>query len=699
MRRGSRSLPLGAARRACRRSRWPRCDSPSARGGAAPPPRGRLARARARRRSGRGRRRSGAAAGFADVAVERDLAGLPRVLVARRGEEAHADDPAGADPADGRAGFRRAFARLRAVRRPTRRASIGGARHRRGRAPPRRPRRARLYARFDGARLIAAACASIRAELRAAADVAAASRARRPAIWRRAASRAFHARQRQASWRYRDAVGLRLGQQITPLRRVGVYVPGGHAAYPSSVLMNVLPARVAGVREIIMVVAGAGATGQSPRCSPPPTSPGSTAVYRIGGAQAVAALAYGTRHRAARRQDRRPRQRLRAGREAAWSTAGRHRLDRRAERGAGHCRRQRRPGATSPPICSRRPSTAAATSAPCCSRRRGAWRAAGPGGDRRAARGAAAPRRHRARPAPPRRAGRRAQPRRGGRARRAGGARAPRADGARSAALAPRLRNAGALFLGPYAPAPLGDYLAGPNHVLPTGGSARFFSPLGVYDFVKRTSVVVARRRRAAAPGAGDRDAGRAGGLRGACRGDPRALRSRADRRMARSRDERAASRRRPTPRERASERPIVTPDERSTAAALPRGADLAARDRPATTEPRTARASARADQRHEGDRHPRRRSHVDGTRRGRGRHRRAVPRPHARQLRAARLLRPRACGRAATSTSTSTTPSRTSAWRSARRCARRSATRRASAASARRRVRSTRRWSASSST
>jgi histidinol dehydrogenase len=69
-------------------------------------------------------------------------------------------------------------------------------------------------------------------------------------------------------------------------------------------------------------------------------------------------------------------------------------------------------------------------------------------------------------------------------------------------ALASRLRNAGAIFLGVYAPAPLGDYAAGPNHVLPTGGSARFFSPLGVYDFVKRTSIVGASRRglRALAP-------------------------------------------------------------------------------------------------------------------------------------------------------------------------------------------------------
>jgi histidinol dehydrogenase len=65
----------------------------------------------------------------------------------------------------------------------------------------------------------------------------------------------------------------------------------------------------------------------------------------------------------------------------------------------------------------------------------------------------------------------------------------------RPQSLASQLRNAGAIFLGPYAPAPLGDYAAGPNHVLPTGGSARFFSPLGVYDFVKRTSIVSASRR------------------------------------------------------------------------------------------------------------------------------------------------------------------------------------------------------------
>ena len=85
-----------------------------------------------------------------------------------------------------------------------------------------------------------------------------------------------------------------LGQQITPLGRVGVYVPGGHAAYPSSVLMNVIPARVAGVPEVIMV-SPAGRDGHAQAVLAAASIAGASAVYRVGGAQAVAALAYGTR--------------------------------------------------------------------------------------------------------------------------------------------------------------------------------------------------------------------------------------------------------------------------------------------------------------------------------------------------------------------------------------------------------------------
>ncbi|MCG8325946.1 MAG: histidinol dehydrogenase, partial [Thiotrichales bacterium] len=105
--------------------------------------------------------------------------------------------------------------------------------------------------------------------------------------------RAYHERQKAESWSFTDADGSELGQQVTPLDRVGVYVPGGKAAYPSSVLMNVIPAQVAGVPEIIMVVPAPG--GQvNPAVLAAAHIVGVDRVFAIGGAQAVAALAYGT---------------------------------------------------------------------------------------------------------------------------------------------------------------------------------------------------------------------------------------------------------------------------------------------------------------------------------------------------------------------------------------------------------------------
>jgi histidinol dehydrogenase len=102
--------------------------------------------------------------------------------------------------------------------------------------------------------------------------------------------KAFHEKQRQESWHFSEADGTRLGQQVTPLARVGLYVPGGKAAYPSSVLMNAVPAKVAGVAEIIMV---------SPKPNPLVLAAAALAgvdrVIGIGGAQAIAALAYGTK--------------------------------------------------------------------------------------------------------------------------------------------------------------------------------------------------------------------------------------------------------------------------------------------------------------------------------------------------------------------------------------------------------------------
>jgi histidinol dehydrogenase len=105
--------------------------------------------------------------------------------------------------------------------------------------------------------------------------------------------RDYHNHQTQESWQYQEADGTTLGQQITPLDRVGIYVPGGKASYPSSVLMNCIPARVAGVREVIMMVPAPDAE-LSPMVLAAAAIAGVDQVFTIGGAQAVAALAYGT---------------------------------------------------------------------------------------------------------------------------------------------------------------------------------------------------------------------------------------------------------------------------------------------------------------------------------------------------------------------------------------------------------------------
>src|SRR5690554_755538 len=105
--------------------------------------------------------------------------------------------------------------------------------------------------------------------------------------------RDYHQRQKQESWQYEDADGTMLGQKVTPLDRVGIYVPGGKAAYPSSVLMNAIPAKVAGVAEVIMVVpTPAGVVNDMVLAAA--VIAGVDRVFTLGGAQAVGALAYGT---------------------------------------------------------------------------------------------------------------------------------------------------------------------------------------------------------------------------------------------------------------------------------------------------------------------------------------------------------------------------------------------------------------------
>jgi histidinol dehydrogenase len=330
-----------------------------------------------------------------------------------------------------------------------------------------------------------------------AAEIGAAVRATPPDALRalRLAARritAFHRRQLTTSWSYRDPVGLRLGQRIVALDRVGLYVPGGHAAYPSSVLMNAIPARVAGVREVIMV-SPPGTDGTNPAVLAAAAIAGVNTVFRIGGAQAVAALAYGTASV--------PRVDKIVGPGNAWVQAAKKIV-------YGAVDIDMIAGPSEVVVIADQAAPPAYVAADLL-----AQAEHGSGDEcavlltpsRRLALAVQAEIESQLRTLPRRQDIARVLRRRGAlvvvrnlaEAVRLANELAPEhleliVSNPQRWAL--QIRNAGALFLGPYSPAALGDYVAGPNHVLPTGGSARFFSPLGVYDFVKRTSVVAATR-------------------------------------------------------------------------------------------------------------------------------------------------------------------------------------------------------------
>jgi len=345
--------------------------------------------------------------------------------------------------------------------------------------------------RFDGVALTPAKLCVSREEIEAA------TRAVAPADLRalkQAAKRIadFHRKQSTPSWSYEDSVGLRLGQAVTPLRTVGLYVPGGHAAYPSSVLMNAMPARVAGVERILMV-SPAGKEGYNPAVLAAAAIAGVDAVYRIGGAQAVAALAYGTASIPKVDKIVGPGNAfVQAAKKIVYGVAD---IDKIAgpsevvvvadssadpEYVAADLMAQAEHGSGDECAVLLTPSKALALKTQAALQRQLA----------------ALPRRKEI-----------------GRVLAKRGALVVVRDMKEAIELAElvapehlelmvrdasrwakQIRNSGAIFIGPWAPAPLGDYLAGPNHVLPTGGSARFFSPLGVYDFVKRTSIVSATR-------------------------------------------------------------------------------------------------------------------------------------------------------------------------------------------------------------
>jgi histidinol dehydrogenase len=295
--------------------------------------------------------------------------------------------------------------------------------------------------------------------------------------------RAFHGRQRAESWEFTDADGTRLGQRVTPLERVGVYVPGGKAAYPSTVLMNVLPAQVAGVGEIVMV---------SPNAAPMALAAAALAgvhkVISIGGAQAVAALAYGTGSlprvdkivgpgnayvAAAKRQVfgqvgidmiAGPSEILVIGDGSAPADWVAMDLFAQAEHDEAAQSILLSPDARYLDAV----EASMAKLLPTLPRRKVIEASL-------AARGALILTRNLEeactladRIAPEHLELSVEDPE----------------------ALLPKLRHAGAIFLGRWSSEAVGDYCAGPNHVLPTSGTARFSSPLGVYDFQKRTSVI-----------------------------------------------------------------------------------------------------------------------------------------------------------------------------------------------------------------
>jgi len=301
----------------------------------------------------------------------------------------------------------------------------------------------------------------------------------------------YHQKQVQASWHYLDEDGTLLGQQITPLDRVGLYVPGGKAAYPSSVLMNALPAKVAGVAELIMVVPTPDGVKNQLVLAAAHLS-GVDRVFTLGGAQAVAALAYGT--------GTIPKVDKIVGPGNAYVAAAKRRVFGSCgiDMIAGPseilviCDGQTDPDWVAMDLFSQAEHDELAQ-AILLSPDAAFIDAVAASADKLLEQ---MPRRDIIRTALENR-GALIQVADLGEACRIGNRIAPEhleLSVADPQALLPQIKHAGAIFMGRYTSESLGDYCAGPNHVLPTSGTARFSSPLGVYDFQKRSSLIQVSR-------------------------------------------------------------------------------------------------------------------------------------------------------------------------------------------------------------
>ena len=345
-------------------------------------------------------------------------------------------------------------------------------------------------ARFDGLQADSVTALELtQAELKAAFDTIPAEQ--RAALQAAAARvRSYHEAQKKAcgeSWSYRDAEGSLLGQKVTPLDRVGIYVPGGKAAYPSSVLMNAIPAQVAGVGEITMVV-------PTPRGEKNPLVlaaayvAGVSRAFTIGGAQAVAALAYGTQTVPKVDKITGPGNAyVASAKKRVFGTVGIDMI-------AGPSEILVLADGSTPPdwvamdLFSQAEHDELAQSILLC--------------PDAAYIDAVQEAIDRLLPTMPRAEiiaksltdrGALIQTRSMEEACAISNRIAPEhleVSSHEPHRWEPLLRHAGAIFLGAYTSESLGDYCAGPNHVLPTSGTARFSSPLGVYDFQKRSSII-----------------------------------------------------------------------------------------------------------------------------------------------------------------------------------------------------------------